>query len=110
MIIQYTLVVLSTVLPTETEHTTMVPTETELTTTGKGSHVFLHRKRLIYTEISCEKRADDIGNGIPDGFLCFGTAQGDSVVPRADDGSSNVITLTTDVVIFGSSHSRLYVS
>ena len=61
MTIEYTLVVLSTVLPTETEPTTTVPTETEPTTTvptetepsttGKGSCVFFLQKDIICCDI-----------------------------------------------------------
>ena len=47
---------------------------------------------------------------IPDGFLPFGTDFGDSLAPREDDGSSEAVRLTTDVIIFGSRQNRLYVS
>ena len=47
---------------------------------------------------------------IPDNFVPFGTANGDSIVPRFDDGSSDEIRLDRDVFIFGLNHSRIYVS
>ena len=47
---------------------------------------------------------------ILDGFLPFGVAHGDSVVPSVDDGFSEVIIVDTDVVMFGSRYRRLYVS
>ena len=47
---------------------------------------------------------------IRDGFLPFGPAHGDSVVPRTDDGSSEEIKLGTRVVIFDLRQDRLYVS
>ena len=47
---------------------------------------------------------------IPAGFLPFGSAHGDSRVPRFDDGSTGEIQLGTDIVIFGSRQNRLYVS
>ena len=46
----------------------------------------------------------------PPGFLPFGPAYGDTAVPKIDDGSTNEIPLGTDVVIFGSRRSGLYVS
>ena len=53
-----------------------------------------------------------VGDGvdIPEGFLPFGLAYGDSVVPSVDDGSSEEIQLETDVFIFGSRGDSLYVS
>ena len=50
------------------------------------------------------------GIPIPDGFLPFGLAHGDSIGPRSDDGSSEEIRLGTDIVIFGLHQNRLYVS
>ena len=47
---------------------------------------------------------------IPDGFLPFGVSYGDSTVPEALDGTTDVIELGTDVVIFDSRQNRLYVS
>ena len=47
---------------------------------------------------------------IPDNFLPFGLMYGDSVIPPIDDGSSQEVLLGTDVIIFGSRNSRLYVS
>ena len=47
---------------------------------------------------------------IPEGFLPFGSAYGDSAVPRVDDGSTDEVRLGTDVVIFGTRNDRLYVS
>lgn len=43
---------------------------------------------------------------IPESFLPFGVAYGDSVVPFVDDGSSEEIRLTEDVVLFGSRQNR----
>lgn len=53
---------------------------------------------------------DNDSGSIPDYFIPFGFAHGDSTVPRTDDGSSEVIVLNTDIVLFGSNHRRLYVS
>ena len=53
---------------------------------------------------------NESGIPIPDGFLPFGLAHGDSIGPRADDGSSEEIRLASDVVIFGLRHNLLYVS
>ena len=47
---------------------------------------------------------------IPDNFLPFGPMYGDTVIPPIDDGSSKEIQLGTDVIIFGTRNSRLYVS
>ena len=47
---------------------------------------------------------------IRDGFLPFGPAHGDSVVPRTDDESSEEITLGTHIVLFDLRQDRLYVS
>ena len=47
---------------------------------------------------------------IPGNFVPFGMANGDSILPRFDDGSSNEIRLDRDVFIFGLNHSRIYVS
>ena len=49
------------------------------------------------------------GNSVPI-LLPYGSAHGDSTLPRSDDGYSNEIRLGTDVVIFGSSYNGLYVS
>ena len=56
--------------------------------------------------------ANDSGGGIqiPRSFLPFGPDHGDLTVPISDDGYTDEISLGTDVVIFGSSHNRLYVS
>ena len=53
-----------------------------------------------------------IGNDtiIPVSFLPFGSAHGDSTVPRIDDGSTEEIQLETDIVFFGSRQNALYVS
>ncbi len=48
--------------------------------------------------------------GIPESFLPFGIAYGDSVLRDVDDGSSEEILLGTDVIIFGTRNNRLYVS
>ena len=50
------------------------------------------------------------GNVTRDSFLPFGPAHGDLTAPRVDDGTSQAIQLTTDIVIFGSRRNRLYVS
>ena len=42
-------------------------------------------------------------------FLPFGTASGDFIGPRRDDGSTGVIQLGTNVVVSGSHQNRLYV-
>jgi hypothetical protein len=47
---------------------------------------------------------------IPQSFLPFGSNHGDLTAPVHDDGSTDEITLGTDVIIFGSRHNRLYVS
>lgn len=47
---------------------------------------------------------------IPEGFLPFGPAYGDSAIRNVDDDSSEEIQLGTDVIIFGSRNNRLYVS
>ena len=47
---------------------------------------------------------------IPEGFLPFGPVYGDSAIRDIDDGSSDVINLGTDVIIFGTRNNRLYVS
>ena len=47
---------------------------------------------------------------IPDGFLPFGLLNGDTAITRVDDGSTEEVQLGTDVIIFGSRNSRLYVS
>ena len=47
---------------------------------------------------------------IPEGFLSFGSVYGDSAIRGVDDGSSGEIQLGTNVVIFGSHNSSLYVS
>ena len=47
---------------------------------------------------------------VPDGFLPFGTGFGDSLVPTEDDGSSEEIQLGTDVILFGSRQSSLFVN
>ena len=47
---------------------------------------------------------------IPEGFLPFGPAYGDSALRDVDDGSSTEIQLGSDVVIFGAHSNRLYVS
>ena len=47
---------------------------------------------------------------IPDGFLPFGSAVGDSNITNIDRGSSEEIQLNVDVVMFGSPRNRLYVS
>ena len=47
---------------------------------------------------------------IPESFLPFGPAYGDSALRGVDDGSSDEIRLGTDVVIFGTRNDRLYVS
>ena len=47
---------------------------------------------------------------IPEDFLPFGSAYGDSALRGVDDGSTGEIQLGTDVVIFGTRNDRLYVS
>ena len=47
---------------------------------------------------------------IPASFLRFGFDAGDSVVPPADDGSSEEIRLNTDFVFFGRSETVVFVS
>jgi hypothetical protein len=47
---------------------------------------------------------------VPTGFLPFGSAHGDSMVPTALDGSTGEIQLETDIILFGSGQNRLYVS
>ena len=47
---------------------------------------------------------------IPRSFLPFGPDREDLTVPTSDDGTTDEIILRTNVVIFGSSHNRLYVS
>ena len=46
---------------------------------------------------------------IPEGFLPFGSAFGDSALRGVDDGSSEEIQLGADVFIFGTRNNRLYV-
>ena len=59
----------------------------------------------------CTANDSDSGRGqIPRSFLPFGPDFGDLTVPTSDDGTTDEIILATDVVIFGSSHNRLYVS
>ena len=62
------------------------------------------------TTISPSTDSDGSGIFIPSGFLPFGPVYGDSSVPRLDDGSTEEIRLGTDVVIFGSRQTSLYVS
>jgi hypothetical protein len=47
---------------------------------------------------------------IPTGFLPFGSAHGDLVVPTADDFATREISLGTDIIILGSRQNKLYVS
>ena len=50
---------------------------------------------------------DDIQ--IPPSFLPFGPDHEDLTVPTTDDGTTDEIGLEIDIIIFGSSHNRLYV-
>ena len=43
-------------------------------------------------------------------FIPFGMEHGDRRLPRVDDESSDEIVLSTEVVIFGSTQDRLFVS
>ena len=46
---------------------------------------------------------------IPDNFVPFGPANGDSIVPQVDDGSSGEIRLDRDVSFFSLNYNRIYV-
>ena len=48
--------------------------------------------------------------GTPANFLPFGPTAGDSMVPLADDGSSEEIRLNTDFVFFGRRETVVYVN
>ena len=47
---------------------------------------------------------------IPEGFLPFGSAFGDSALRGVNDGSTGGIQVGTDVIIFGTRNNLLFVS
>ena len=65
---------------------------------------------VILTEGSGTDSEFGSGTQIIEGLLPYGSSHGDLTIPKNDDGYSEDISLETDVVIFGFSYNRLYVS
>ena len=65
---------------------------------------------FLFSFFYCTVNDSRSGGQIPRNFLPFGPDRGDSIVPTRDDGATDEIILGTNVIIFGSSHNRLYVS
>ena len=64
----------------------------------------------LWSLVFCVSSTANDSGGDLQSFLPFGPDREDLTVPSNDDGTTDEIILRTDVVFFGSSYNRLYVS